>query len=145
MTRTKRIILMAGLALAPVAILAVYLMSLPNTPQGWFTYSTGFEYPGNAVVVEDSRSYTTGMWETFASEGTSVFAFRTDSQTIQRWLAGPPPWQKSWTRGEVPIWVNENRPPSREFSTTMRGDMGNGDLLAIDPTANTVWLFNWNW
>ena len=145
MARTKRIILMVGLALVPVTALAVYLMSLPTTSQDRFANTTGLEYPGNAIIVEDSRNFTTGMWETFASEGTSVFAFRADNETIQRWLASPPPWQKSWTRGEVPIWVNEKRPTSRELSTTMRGDMGDGDLLAIDPTTNTVWLFNWNW
>ena len=127
------------------AYIAILQWWLPNTPEGWFTYHTGLPFPANATIIEHSLDYTVGIVETFSSEGTSVFVFSTDAETLEAWLNSNPPWQATWTRGEVPLWVNEKRPAGTDVAFVMRGDRGNGKLLALDIDTNTVWLFGWNY
>ena len=126
-------------------IVVVSIVVAPKTPEARFSYTTGFEFPANATIIEDGRDYTVGMVESFSSEGTSIFSFSTDAATIEKMLAATPPWRSTRTGAKSELWVNEKRPLGNNVVMAMRGDMGNGDMLAIEPDANTVWLFGWDW
>jgi len=139
------VVVLSAVVLAGSGIVACYFWWLPKTSQGWFTHDTGLIFPPDAEVVEDSRDYSVGMVESFASEGTSVFAFKTDRATLDGWVQGKPPWQEQWNRGPVPLWVNKKRPCGEDLYLTQRGDKGNGEMLAIDPDTVTAWLFKWDW
>ena len=142
--RIVRTTLIAALLVVGLFVV-LSILNAPQTPEARFSRKTGFEFPTNATIIEDGRDYTVGMVESFSSEGTSIFSFSTDAATINKMLAASPPWQSAWERGKVPLWVNEKTPISNNVAMAMRGDMGNGDMLAIDPDTKTVWLFGWDW
>ena len=135
-------------ALLVGALMLYGLLVLPNTPEGWFAYHTGFAFPSDAQVIESRSDFTQGMSsESFATEGSGCYAFITDKATIKAWLDKSPPWQNQWSYGELTManWYSSSPRPEYAVYYSQTGGAGSGHLLVLDQKTNTVSLHDWAW
>jgi hypothetical protein len=127
-------------------------------PAGDFTRWTGLPWPENARIssVDDDH----GGWR---NDGAFHIVFDADRATLEKWLAGPPPWSLgAWQRGPVPLdlFSGFDRDGGNDQGYELMceevlksdktwyvaKDRGRSlkwahyNLLILDPTNNRVWL-----
>ena len=116
---------------------------------------TGYAWPSSVSVVSvgDNHAGTGG-------KGVYHLVFDTDSEAVEGWLSGKPPWDLDrWQEGALPAGVPDVvqvagpdfRPLTGgkvRFAARARQVSGEkwprGDLIAIDPERTRVWVLSWD-